>query len=394
MIRMNLLDLAWAFGEALDAPGEGTVEGFRMGHGRRVAYVSVRLAEALGLEPRLRAWLVYLALLHDLGISEGLRSSEQGEDLMRAHSVFGEENIRDILFTAGEQARDVLRYHHERWDGSGPFRRKGEEIPLLARILSAADHLDLFYDHDTPYYRQKEAVGFFLAQSEGTFMDPWVARVLRRLTETEEFWLDFAMVDERKVRRRVGTELGLRIGLEDLLRFALVMSRVIDRRSEFTARHSDGLVEKLTLVSLHYGFDEERYVKLQVAGYLHDLGKMLVPRAIIEKQGPLTAEEFEVMKSHAYHTKRCLERIEGFEEIAVWAGNHHERLNGRGYPGRIVPVSLEERLLAALDVFQALAEERPYRKAMPREEVRTVMDGMVAKGELDGRVVEDLFRIL
>lgn len=393
-MRIDILDLGWALTGVLDNTGVGVIDGFSPGHGRRVAYMTARMGVELGLKVTDRIWLCYLSLLHDLGIPEGTRDFHTDGGLMRAHSEFGEENIRPILFAAREEMTDVVRYHHERWDGTGPFGKKSREVPGLAWIISAADHLDLVYDHSKAYYLQKDAVSRFLLSASGTVMDPRSAAVLSRLAEKEQFWLDLSHVGEDRVRKYLMFDISVEAGLVELSGFARIVSRIIDSRSEFTARHSSGLVEKLAELTSHYGFDEERSVRLGVAGHFHDIGKLVIPKSILEKPGPLDREEFEEMKSHVYHTRVCLEKIRGLGEIVGWASNHHEKLDGKGYPEKIVPASREERMIACLDIFQALSEDRPYRKAMSREEMRTVMDGMVARGEIDEGITADCFRML
>ncbi len=100
-----------------------------------------------------------------------------------------------------------------------------------------------------------------------------------------------------------------------------------------------------------------------------------MPREILEKPASLTPEEFTIIKSHVYYTKYILDGIEGFEDISRIAGNHHERLDGNGYANGVrgEELSLYERVMAICDVYQALTEERPYRKPdEPKEALRKI----------------------
>ena len=105
---------------------------------------------------------------------------------------------------------------------------------------------------------------------------------------------------------------------------------------------------------------------MKISGLLHDIGKLAIPKSILNKNGQLTPEEFYLIKSHAYYTNLILERIEDIEDICDWASNHHEKLNGTGYPKRLSKNSLskEARLLAVCDIYQALSEDRPYKKGL------------------------------
>jgi HD-GYP domain-containing protein (c-di-GMP phosphodiesterase class II) len=137
------------------------------------------------------------------------------------------------------------------------------------------------------------------------------------------------------------------------------------------------------------GFNADSLAQVEIAGLMHDVGKLCVPDEIVEKPARLTPVEFSVMERHSFETWQILRHVPGLETIAEWAAFHHEALNGRGYPfrhkgGRL---SMEARIVAVADVFQALAQERPYRGAQPAGEIRGILEGFVADGVLDGDVV-------
>jgi HD-GYP domain-containing protein (c-di-GMP phosphodiesterase class II) len=129
--------------------------------------------------------------------------------------------------------------------------------------------------------------------------------------------------------------------------------------------------------------------RLEIAGYLHDLGKLVVPEQILEKPGPLDAEQLVVMRRHAQLTWEVLESIPGLGPIVSWAALHHERLDGRGYPFGLTGdrLSLGSRVVAVADVLTALVEHRPYRPAVPDAKVRQILAEQVAAGALDSMVV-------
>jgi HD-GYP domain-containing protein (c-di-GMP phosphodiesterase class II) len=124
------------------------------------------------------------------------------------------------------------------------------------------------------------------------------------------------------------------------------------------------------------GFSEQQLAELRRAALLHDIGKLSVSNAILDKPGPLTAEEWEAVRLHPYYTQRILEHIRGFERLAMVAASHHERLDGRGYfhglRGDQIP--LASQVLATADVHDALTAERPYRPALPEEVALRLME--------------------
>ncbi len=101
-----------------------------------------------------------------------------------------------------------------------------------------------------------------------------------------------------------------------------------------------------------------------------------MPNSVLDKPGPLTAEEWEMVRLHPYYTQRILDRVRGFQSLAFMASSHHERLDGRGYfrglRGDQVPYGA--RILAVADVYEALTSQRPYRHALAHQEALAVME--------------------
>ena len=125
---------------------------------------------------------------------------------------------------------------------------------------------------------------------------------------------------------------------------------------------------------------------------LHDIGKVAIGNKILEKPGRLTDDEFAVMKHHAAYTYSILSEIDDFEEICDWAAFHHERLDGTGYPfGKTAAeLNTQERIMACVDIYQALTESRPYKQGMPHEKAYGILNDMVEKGWLDGEIASQV----
>ena len=111
------------------------------------------------------------------------------------------------------------------------------------------------------------------------------------------------------------------------------------------------------------------------AALLHDIGKLAVSNRILDKPGPLTADEFDRVRQHPAITEQVLRRIPGCEHLATMAAAHHERLDGGGYPRGLTgaELTLPMRVLAIADVYEALTSERPYRRAMSSDEALGIM---------------------
>lgn len=165
-------------------------------------------------------------------------------------------------------------------------------------------------------------------------------------------------------------------------------AKIVDYKSPFTSMHSIGVAEKAALFSKYIGFDSISVQKMYLAGALHDIGKMAIGNEILEKPDKLTDDEFSKMKNHAGYTYLILSEVDDFEEIRDWAALHHEKLNGKGYPfGKTADELNEpERIMACIDIYQALTEDRPYKKGLSHDKACGILDDMAQKGFVDSDI--------
>ena len=179
---------------------------------------------------------------------------------------------------------------------------------------------------------------------------------------------------------------------QELMDFAGVFARIVDYKSHFTKTHSIGIAQKAYDMALFYQTDQELAARLFFAGALHDIGKLVVDRDILEKPDKLDNAEYKHIQTHVYYTYKILSDIPGLEEITKWATYHHEKLDGTGYPFALSAEGLGkwERMMACLDIYQALTEERPYKKGMTHEETIQILTTMAENGKLDLQIIQDI----
>ena len=152
------------------------------------------------------------------------------------------------------------------------------------------------------------------------------------------------------------------------------------------------MAEKAERMARYYGWEEATAEQLYCAGALHDIGKLMVDRDVLEKPGKLDQKEYQHIQSHAYETFRLLSKLEGLGPITRWASQHHEKLNGTGYPLGLFASQLDEksRLLACLDIYQALTEDRPYKAGMSHQKAMSILRELAEKGDLDRQITQDI----
>jgi len=189
--------------------------------------------------------------------------------------------------------------------------------------------------------------------------------------------------------------IGYLLELNDTYRgTALLLGDVISADDGYTGEHSDGVVELSLAIADALGLDPDRRRNLEFGAMLHDVGKVAVPKEIINKPGPLSAQEWEVVRAHPELGERMLRRVGGFMvEVGRIVRHHHERWDGGGYPDGLAgtEIPLESRIISCADAWSAMRTDRSYRRALPLERARAEL--LAASGsQLDPVVVAALLQ--
>ncbi|HTX29832.1 MAG TPA: HD-GYP domain-containing protein [Solirubrobacteraceae bacterium] len=210
-------------------------------------------------------------------------------------------------------------------------------------------------------------------QRRGRWFDPCLVDAFLRICGDRAFWAGLAAPD---VSQWEPPDFALAGDDARLDRIAEAFARVIDAKSPFTARHSQRVAELADGIAEVLDFDADERRTLRRAALLHDIGKLAISNRILDKPGKLTDEEFLAVKTHPVHTLRILERAPCFADLAELAANHHEKLDGSGYPRSLCAgeLDLPMRVLAVADVYEALTADRPYRGPLPAEAALAIID--------------------
>ena len=420
-------------------------EGQRPGHSVRSCAIGMRLTEVLGLSKELRSALFYALLMKDLGCSSNAshfatlfaaddqtlktrlslvnwsRALESfrfvaesvapglawNRRVWQALAVFskGPKGARDVVLTRCERGAEIaqmigfanetvhaIRALDEHWDGRGqPYGLKGEEIPLLARVLCLAQTVEIFvstYGVLTAYDMAFER--------RGSWFDPALVDALLSIRKDAAFW---HWLGEGDTLREIGSvEPEDRVILADADRLDVVaeaFARVIDAKSPWTYNHSNGVATLTVSMAETLGFAYGEVRELRRAALLHDIGKLGVSNLILDKPDKLTNAEFEIVRRHPAHTEEILGRVGCFRHLAELSAAHHERLDGTGYHRRRgeANLTLAARLLSVADMADALLSSRPYRPPLKTGRVVEIMAREVGPG-LDPECFGALKRVL
>lgn len=202
-------------------------------------------------------------------------------------------------------------------------------------------------------------------------------------------------VDEPELKARVRSLVRLKRYTDELdsaESVILGLARTIEARDPYTEGHCDRLARYAMAIGRRLGLPDEDLAALGRGGYLHDIGKIAIPDFILAKPGPLTPEEFEVMKSHAVVGERLCGTFRPLARVRPIIRHHHEKRDGSGYPDGLVgdAIPLLAQIVGVADVFDALTTDRPYKPAIPAAEALDELRRDVERGWRNAAHVEAL----
>jgi putative nucleotidyltransferase with HDIG domain len=401
-------------------------EGQPMGHSVRACIIGMRLAQQIGIPATERGDLYYSLLMKDAGCSSNssrlfhivtadeikakrdvkltdwTRVGWESLQYALTHVATGLpflQRMRRLFQVAATQQQDscaLVKIRCERgadiakqlgfsgsvvsgiysldehWNGRGyPDGLRKDEIPLFSRIANLAQTLDVFHTERGP------AVAIDVARRRsGRWFDPGLVNAAVCMSKNGTLWSGLDNPDLlHKVIALEPEQRRIPANEDAIDNICQAFAEVIDAKSPFTYRHSSGVAEAAMEIAHWFGMKPRDLKLLRRAALLHDLGKLSVPNAILEKPGKLTDQEWKVIKKHPYYTLEILRRIPGFEALGEEAAAHHEKLDGSGYWRGLVAEQLSTfaRILAVADIFDALRAKRPYRDSLPLEKTFSIM---------------------
>lgn len=356
-------------------------------HQLRTAFIVWQMGKAADIAHERLEKIFSAALVHDIGafsLEEKILIRNNEVANVDDHCLRGEILLSNIpcLKTASE----IIRFHHTE------YQKWGESIenPIVfeSQLLFLADHLERHLSRDQYILDQYKDIISQIRSCSGSLFHPQVIDLFLTVSKCEEFWLDLVsprlyshLLDEGPFRNTV--DFSSFIPVSELLR------NIVDFRSRFTSTHSSGVSACASILAKLFGLTETETGLMEIAGNLHDIGKLGIPNSILNKPEKLSSNEMAVMKSHPYHTYRAVVAAGGLKEVAQWAAYHHERLDGSGYPFhcKAAELNIGSRIIMIADIFTALTEDRPYRRVMTKEICR-IMKQLSDDHKLDGRIVD------
>jgi HD-GYP domain-containing protein (c-di-GMP phosphodiesterase class II) len=332
--------------------------------------------------------------LHDIGalsLNDQLDILEFEDKKPDEHCIAGSLILK--TFQPFSNISGLIKFHHVPWkNGKGDFQN-GESVPDESHMIHLADRVAAKISKEAPVLSQVQRICHEISAQKGELFVPEHVDAFKNMAKREYIWLDMVSKSIESVLKRTVLYEEKELSNEEMVGFSRLIARLIGFKSQFTAEHSRGVAAVAVEMSRFSGFSKHDQRLIEIAAYLHDLGKLAIPIQILEKRDKLSANERSIMQSHVYHTYQVLEPFEMFRIAGFWGTLHQERLNGTGYPFGLTSAELPlgARIMAVADVFTALTENRPYRKGMNPDNAKAALQHMVNAGELDRQLVGIVF---
>lgn len=401
-------------------------------HGLRSTLFAMRLVERLGVDVETASQTYYACLLFYVGCTAGAETAAQlfgGDDALTRYATPARFGSRPEMMTgfmralappentpivrAAQLARGVPKaarmfkgnlaalcevaqmltgrlglpssvqtlFAHvaERWDGKGqPGRAERDEIPLPVRIVHVA--------RDAEFQRMlggEEFAARVIRERAGGAFDPAIA------TRLADEAADILTLDPgvSAWEETLTCEPSPRLTLygEAIDAALAAMGNFADLASPFLVGHSAGVADLVSAAAQLCAFEAEGLTTIRRAALVHDVGRVAIPLRTWQRAGPLTPDDWEQVRLHAYHSERVLAHSPFLAGLAPVATAHHERLDGSGYHRGASAAALTRpaRLLAAADAYRAMTEPRPHREALAAGKAAEILADEARAGRLD-----------
>lgn len=362
-------------------------EGRQPGHAQRVTYLGIQIAKALKLTDSQIESVFFGCILHDAGMASATAnpgnphprrdeasSPADWADVLRVltfHSDAGARIVREMGLP--DDVAEAVANHHECWETTGT------QMCLTSRIVSVADRVESLIDADASPLKTRMRGPKQVMDMAGAEIDPQIAKTMAELLGDDEFWLGFH--DRDLSASLMSSGYGTLMEQEQLINVLGVVSDVVDERNgrpQGSGRRISKLARK---VALTCDLTERRADVVMAAALLQDIGTLGIPASYLRKPDILTVDEMEAVKLHSGHARDILSEIPGFGAASWWVGCHHERVDGRGYPSMLEgdDVPVEAQIIGMSEMYEALTNDRPFRKALTSPESLEIMQGLSEK---------------
>lgn len=386
---LNIKEVTYALTEALDFVGIDDIM-----HGKRVAYMAAEVSKEMLWSKETIDEIIFTGMLHDCGVSStdvhNHLINELDWDNSQSHAIRGKALLQKTSIY--NKYSTYVRYHHTHWNElPNKLLSYEKDLTNLIYLVDRVDAIRAQMKEIIP--RSTNTIQETIKKYSGTLFNPILVDAFIKVSSRGSFWfyLEEEALDEY-FTEWINTGRNENYTFAQIKELGLMFAAIVDAKSTFTSEHSIGVATLSRYLAELLQLSVDRCEKIELAGLLHDLGKLKVEDYVLTKPSKLNADERLKMNRHGFDSNIILRHIKGFKEIAHIASLHHETLDAKGYPYQLSAneIPLEARIVAVADIFQALVQDRPYRGGLSKEEAYKIIEQMCQDGKLDINVVSKL----
>ena len=346
-----------------------------LGHSKRVAYVSLKIANELNFSNEQKFDLCAYCLSANLGLYERKKLSKESCEL-------SQEYANRLPFLT--QNNDILKYSHEKVDGSGFYGLKNDEIPIFSQIISFVSSLDINFDLSNNSIENINNIKEFCEKNSNILFKEEFSNHFLSYSKSSSFWLD--LQNENEILFYIFSNLldySKVLSYDELLEITSIFEKIESKDTKLLI-----ILEK---VIDYYAFEYKDKMSLLITASLSKIGKFIIPSNILNKKDKLDEEEYELVKAYPYYNRKFLCNIIGFNDISIWASKVQERIDGSGYPYlyEAKDLSLKDRILQCAIIYDALISKKVYRNEYSHEKAIEIMYEMARNNKIDETIVKD-----
>ena len=395
-LKIDLRHIVLGIGRALNYVGADGLD-----HPFRTAFIAQQCAKQLGWPEERQRFMHMAGVLYHCGVTTNaddiLGAGGKPFDSVAAHCVRGYEYLKHSALL--RPYANVVRHAHTPWADLKhlPLQKCDKEAANLVYVANMADEAVFRFAEENPAASISDAAlpaTKAIASKAGSLFCEDFGAALGAVMRTPDFWSQLNGTELQNVTGNLGdpSEYIVTTDASEAIKVSLLIARLVDGKSCDTVEHSERVALICQELAQDIGFSPRAQSEIYLAGLLHDIGYVDTPPAVTLKAGKLNPDEFSIVQRHVKNLRPMLRRCFPGSRIAEWASNHHERLDGNGYPNHLKGNELDpgSRIVAIADIFQALSQKRPYRDRKKVDEIVRIMRAMVRDGQLDAEIFETL----
>lgn len=354
-----------------------------IGHCERITYMTMLYAQRCGKFTNEEVCkLTWTALFHDIGLLHKVDQapwddSESGNKF--SHSEYGYLFLKQ--FSPYPEYATIVRYHHAPWHMIDETDELSSDLKQVVRVIKTTDQIDLYklkcenFNHKI----DEQVIETFLKEPANSDLEAEIREISSASELTQPEVIHRSII--AKLQEIKATPAQTEAMLQTLI-------SAIDFRSRYTAIHCSIVVKVSDKIGELAGLNSYELKTLHIGSMLHDLGKISIPLRILESQGKLYDNDWEIMKSHVTITEEILKNRVS-DDILEVAIRHHETLDGTGYPKQLTGdvITKTQRITTIADIISALSEERSYKQPFSNEKILSILKEMSKNNKICGEVL-------